>query len=327
MIFRGDDDDFDSMDVYNPGNSEAQVTIRLMDSNGSSVGDPYNKTLPAGGSFVTDLDDMFEDSQLPSHGYLKLQSTSPVVFRSSFGNAKESNVLTGQLPQNAISFYIPHFATGGQYVTELTLINTNATQTNPAEITVTLVDDSGNPFSVPPATLKIKSEAQVTTTLASLFPNLGSALVTGSVRVDVKPIQSGPFVMGPGVLGSVRFAAANGSASSALPLIISPSGDCLYSHIAQDSGYYTGLAVQNPNSQATDFTVTVTNKDGQKVGSYSSALPPHARISKQLTELIPASARQTGGYIRITSTYPVTSVAFFGTTDLRSLSAIAAQVQ
>jgi hypothetical protein len=322
------DTDFDSVEIYNPGTSETQLALQLVSSDGTLIGDPYKKTLPAGGSLMANIDDIFDNSQLPSQGgYLKLQATSAVVFRSMFGNAQESNVLLAQLPQNAISFYIPHFATGGQYVTELTLINANTTQTNPAEISLTLLNDSGNPLSVPPATLKIKSGAQVSATIASLFPDLGSALVTGSVRVDVKPIQAGPFIMGPGVLGSVRFAGANGSASSAIPLIISPTSNCIYSYVAQDSGYYTGLAVQNPNNQATDFTVTVINKDGQLVGSYSSTLQPHARISKQLTELVPASARQTGGYIKIAGSAPLTSIGFFGTTDLRSLSVIAPQAE
>ena len=45
-----------------------------------------------------------------------------------------------------------------------------------------------------------------------------------------------------------------------------------------------------------------------------------------ISQLVPASDGQVGGYIRITSDAPVATLALFGTNDLRSLSTITPQV-
>jgi len=180
---------------------------------------------------------------------------------------------------------------------------------------------AGNPVTVP-----LDSGQQITRTVASLFPNLGSGLMTGSIKIDVKPGRYGPFIMSPGLMGSVRFAGADGSASAAVPLIMSPTRDCVYSHVAQGAGYYTGVAIQNTNETATGYTIDVYNKDGGLVGSYSSTLAPQARISKLVSQLVPASAGQVNGYFRIRGDAPLVSFALFGTNDVRSSSVITPQI-
>ena len=326
LVFRQGSDAFNLLEIYNAGELETTVDLQLLDADGALVATD-TETVPAGGSLLRDIGkvpgvnlDSFQG------GYVKARSDFPIVFRNNFGNALDSNALSAQLPLSAVSFYVPHFATGGQYVTELTLVNTNARRSS--EITLTLLDDSGTPISTAgnPATVSINSGAQLTRTIGSLFPNLGPNLVTGSIQIDVKPSYIGPFLMGPGLVGAVRFAAADGSASATLPLILSPTSDCVYSHIAQGPGYYTGLAVQNTNKEATGFTVDVYTKDGVLVGSFPSVLQPGARFAKLISELVPASAGQTSGYFRIRSDAPLANFALFGTTDVRSLSAIAPQV-
>jgi len=192
---------------------------------------------------------------------------------------------------------------------------------------LTLFDNDGVPLPIPgnPAMVQLNPGAQTTRTIADLFPSLGPDLVTGSMRMDILP-RLGPFFLGPGFVGAIRYYAVDGSASAALPLVPDASTECIYSQVAEASGYYTGLAVLNPNEQEGTFVLDVYAKDGTLVGTYRKTLPARARISSLLSQMVPAAAGQTGGYLRIRSSIPIVSFALFGTTDLNSLSAIAPQI-
>jgi hypothetical protein len=326
LVFQEGDAPFSQLEIFNPGNSAATVNLQLMDSNGTPLA-AATRSIPAGGMLLQDVGDIFEldPGSIPG-GYIKGMSDVAVVFRENFGDARESNILASPQPVASLAgFYVPHFATGDQYSTELRIVNVSTARQ--ASVTLTLLDDSGAPLSIPgnPAGVEISPGGQLSRTVASLFPGLGSGLVTGTIRVAVKAFSRGPFLTVPGITGAVRFYAANTSASATLPLFVAPARDLVYSHVAEDLGYFTGVAVMNPNAAPAGFTLDVYDKDGAQVGSLSSVLQPGERFSRLLPELVPASDGQVGGHIRIRSDAPLTSFALFGTDDLRALSAIPPQ--
>jgi hypothetical protein len=258
-------------------------------------------------------------------GYIKGTSDLPLVVRDYFGNSLESNILVAQTPTALTSFQIPFFASGGSYSTELTIVN--VAPRDPADISLTLINDSGEEIAIDgnPVKFTIPAGAQLTQTVAGLFPALGADLVAGSIRVDVKSIYKGPIPTSPGLIGSVRIVAADGSASAAIPLRIPPLSHFVYSHVAQDSNYFTGVVILNTNSEPATYTLDVYTKEGMLTGSFSSQLQPGEKISKLLFQLIPATAGQLGGYIEITGDLPLTSIYMLGTNDIRSLGTIPAQ--
>lgn len=69
----------------------------------------------------------------------------------------------------------------------------------------------------------------------------------------------------------------------------------------------------------------VFRADGTPVGSFSSEFEPGGRLSRLLDQLVPASAGQTGGYVRVTSNRKLTGFSLFGSGGLKSLSAIPPQ--
>ncbi len=322
VVFRQGITPFNLLEMYNPADSEATITVRLMDANGIQVA-ARSRTISAGSTFLSDIRTLFDiDLNSFTGGYLRGESDSPLIVRQDFGNALESNVMTPQELDTIASFSIPQFASGGQYSTALTLINTNPSWV--ADLTLTPLDDSGHPIADPVGVL-IQPGAQFVNTVAALFPNLGVGLVTGSIKVDVKSVYRGPFTTVPALTGSVRFSNIDGSASASLPLIILPVQDFVYAHLAQDDTWFTGVAVVNSGTAAADYTVTAYGQDGVVTGSYSSQLQPGERFAKLVYELIPESRHNSGGYVRITSDVPLTSFALFGTNDLKSLSAIPPQ--
>jgi hypothetical protein len=322
LIFRQGESPFNLLELFNPGDSEATVTLLLRDSQGNQAAAVTRKIAP-NSSLVQDVRDVFDiDFGSFSGGYIKGETDEGIVARITFGNALESNTLAAQVQASLQSYHVPHFAAGGQYSTELTIVNTH--RSRKAEIALTLLDDGGKPISIGgnPANIDILPGAQFSATLAELFPELGPDLVTGSIRADIKGSSFGSFIAVPSLAGIVRFCSIDGSASAAVPLFLKSSKDFVYSHVAEGQGWFTGIAVLNPNRVQNGLTLDVYDREGALIGSFASLLQPGERFSKLIHELVPDAAGQTGGYIRITSEDPLVSFALFGTDDLRSLSAI-----
>ncbi len=326
VVFRENPSPATILEFFNPGAVSAQATLDLVDSTGATVASSSQTLLPGGAAF-RDLRELFPgiDPVAVSGGYVAGKSNEPLVVRETFGNSLDFSVLPERAPIQRRRFYAAHFASGGGYQTELNFINRDTAIA--ASMTITALDGSGTAFPVPgnPAKLTIGPKAQSIRTVADLFPNLGSDLQTGYISVDVDPIGTGYFTSIPPLGGSVRFSAASGYGSSALPIELSPSTDLVYSHVAQALGYYTGVALLNTNASAASITIEVYREDGTSTGSLSTFLQPGQKISKLLHELVPASLGQLGGYIRIRSNLPITSFSLFGTDDGLSLSAIPPQ--
>jgi hypothetical protein len=322
VVFREEPNPFNLLEIYNPGDSDATLDLRLMDENGNQAA-TQSLTLVPGATGLGDIRQIFDiDLHSFQSGYIQGDSDLPLIIRQNFGNALESNVLNVKSGISQTTYFIPHFASGAQYTTELTLVNTDPAFW--ADLTLTPFSDSGSAMA-DPVSVRIMPGAQIVRTVANLFPDLGSELVTGSIKVSVKPANRGPILYAPPLLGCVRFANVNGSASASLPLLITPSNDFVYSHVAQNNDWFTGVAVLNQNADPASVTVNVYTNEGVKTGTYSTTLQPGERFSKLVYELIPATQGQSGGYIRVSSNAYLISFALFGTNDLRSLSAIPPQ--
>jgi hypothetical protein len=112
---------------------------------------------------------------------------------------------------------------------------------------------------------------------------------------------------------------------TALPLVTLGHEDIIYSQVAQNDVYYTGLAVINPGAAEAHLSISVYDERGAEKGSGSETLGPGSRFSKLLTQIAPAAPSMSKGYFRVKSDQPVFSFAVFGTTTFSVLSAIPAQ--
>jgi hypothetical protein len=322
VVFHQGVSPFNLLEIFNPGTEDATVSLRLLDGNGNQVA-TQSMPIAAGGTLLRDVSHIFNiELQSFQGGYIHGDSALPLIIRENFGNALESNVLDLKMSISQTAYFIPHFASGGQYSTELTLLNTDSSFV--ADATLTPFNDSGVAIAGP-VNVRIMPGAQIVRTVASLFPDLGNALVAGSIKVAIKPTNRGPIVYAPPLIGCVRFANVDGSASASLPLLITPSNDFVYSHVAQKGDWFTGVAVLNPNADPASVTVAVYTSEGTLTGTYGTTLQSGERFAKLVYELIPASRGQLGGYVRVSSNAYLTSFALFGTNDLRSLSAIPPQ--
>jgi hypothetical protein len=225
----------------------------------------------------------------------------------TYRNRSDIALLLG-LPESATlrTGFLPHLASQGGYQTKLGLVN-YSNQTLAVKITADGLTADGKsriPGSVTidrilPANGRLEERAD------HMFTLTGDALIAGSIRFEVQGNA-------PGLLGYLDLGTMDGILLSALPAQGSAFSDLYFSHVAEGSGFYTGLAFLNPNTQASSVTVDVFNREGHRVDSGELVLAPGERRSQILSELLPSAANQLGGFVHVTASRPIFANQLFG---------------
>ena len=317
---------FTILHLFNPStDTQSDVTLTLEDLPGNPL-ETLSVNLPPRGSFSGEVSTLFVLPPAPFDGRVRGVATSEVMAFESFGSDQAVNALAGQSTgvfQEVSRF--PHFAAGLGFDTEVTLINTDLLKA--ATVEVSLRDGDGNPLAEAPdpvAVALLKGE-KVTVSVSTLFGLNPDTLAFGSLRVTSQKVFTGPVPSIPAITGSVRFLTTDGRQSAALPLFSQQRTVATYPHVAQNLGFYTGLAVGNPQTVDVTVTVEVFDETGALVGVAGFVLAPGARSSSLLKQLVPDSEGQLGGYFRVTATGGVTSFALFGDLAGNLISVIPAQ--
>jgi len=140
-------------------------------------------------------------------GYIEATASENVFAIEVFGNNAELNMANAQEISSEQQYWIPHFAVGGGYETELDLIEMDMELKAPAQLEITAFDDDGNLFSgTGTVAINLKALEQKTINVASLFGMNTSQLRVGSILVKVIPQSTNPFqFFVPSIAGAVRF--------------------------------------------------------------------------------------------------------------------------
>ena len=312
-ISREGEDPFTIMHFFNPS-EEAGTDIRvaLYDSAGEMMSLADRHLGPRGTIsesaetfFAIDLED-FEN------GYIQGTAAGEgVVAFQEFGNEKAINHLAGQATSlRRPSYGVAHIGFGGGLETELNLINSD--ESKAAEFRVSVFDDQGQ-ATLTPMEFVLEPREQRIVDLSVLFGLFPAELLTGSLEIELLNAFLGPYLNAPSINGSVRFKGSGGRYSTTLPLFRAADKDALYTHVAQDQGSYTGVAVKNRARAPVDVTVEAFDAPGSFVGDTRFTLAPGARLVKFLFELIPETAGQRKGGFRVLSPDgAVESFALFG---------------
>ncbi|MDA2937818.1 hypothetical protein MYX75_06100, partial [Acidobacteria bacterium AH-259-A15] len=301
---------FTKIHVFNPSTEgDTELELRLRDTSGATVALRTLNLAPRE-TLSENLTALLQvNVGALGGGYVEGVASRQIIALESFGNEQTINVLSAQAAFHTEVYWIPHFAVGGGFDTELNIINTEAIGESILQLTA--FDDEGNPLSSA-LQISLQPGEQTIFSIIALFEEPPTQLVAGSIRIQVEPIFLGPFKSVPGLNGSVRFKSQDGRLSSALPLLLKSGTSALYSHVAQDLGFFTGVAVLNPQSDPVDVTVEVFDQNALQVGSKTLTLPAGGRQARLLVELIPQVIGQLGGYFRVRADASVISFALFG---------------
>jgi hypothetical protein len=307
---------FTQLHVANPGAAAATATFNLKGSNGA-VRNTVARSIPANGSVSEKLDSIFAGEVLDGSEYISVTASASLVPFEYLGNPPyRVEGLNGQSAAGgAATLYSPQYAVGGgNWATTLSIVNLEAVE---GTVTLRLIDDNGVPVGVTRA-LPIASSGKIRVTDQDFFVSAGNMLTQGYVEIK----SSGPKLTGSVVFGDP----AGNSFAAALPLVAALQNDLVFSQVASDATWYTGLALLNPGSANVSATVAIYDRSGKLVQSIIQEIPAGRRVSGLLTQYFPslASTSISSGYIRVISDKPVASFALFGAANV--LSAVPPQI-
>ena len=211
--------------------------------------------------------------------------------------------------------YLAHLASQGGYSTTLTLINIEA-QDQVVRITAEALQVSGRPRIPSSITVErtLPPYARLQESVDRIFNLSGSSLIDGYIRFETPSDTSGVFAF-------LDYGTTDGVILSAVEAQGDPYSDLLFSQVAEGSGYYTGLALVNPNNRQSVVTLDIFNRSGSRTGSMVVNLRPRERKTRMLGELFQPSMNQLAGYIHITATRPIFAYQFFGSRNVSTFLA------
>jgi hypothetical protein len=303
--------------VANPNSKPATISFTLMNARGGQRAGPAVRVLQQNATLIADAyRDLFPGVQPDASDYIGATSDSGVLpLELLGGKPRDIAVLNGiDANSGSTTLYAPQFVFNNAWRSSLSVINLDSI---PGNVTISLIGESG--LRIAEVVLPIDAKGKIRVDTPAFFGNLGDAEVQGYLRISSNGIR---------MAGSSTFGDRDGRACfTALPLVSDLRDSILFSHVASDDVYFTGLAIVNPNDADAIAAIVIYDEEG-KIDQYTlEIIPARQRRSKVLTEYFPALNGQIrrSGYIRLMVDRGVASYALFGTKSLSVLSAMPAQ--
>ncbi len=304
--------------------SPAPVALSLVGPSGEVLRGPLKRTIPARGKIGESVTTLFgyAGPLVSAH----VQAMCPSEALVGFGFVRQSGSVLGlnaQPPEDASAvLYSPQLAVGNfgvEFSTRLNVVNAGST---PAAVTVTLHGNNGEllPGSRADGSITIPAGGHFTADVGAYFGLAGDPPVEGSIKVVGPP---GARLIGNVMFGNGNPAVRNLDFGAALPLSSTGDRKFLFSQVAQGQGFYTGLAFMAP--VGAEVRIEVFGRAGTPTGNASLILRAGERVVALLERLIPSTAGQVGGFVKVLSSNPIIGFELFGATSGRYLSAVPPQ--
>jgi hypothetical protein len=304
----------------------AAVDLFLADQHGNTLKGPVKRTIPGGGKIGESVVTLFGYSGELRSAHVKAVATDDVLAGFEFishGAGGQPDAVFGlnALPMEDAGpvLYSPQMAVGDlgvHYETRLNVVNAGDSE---APVLVELLNEYGQPMSSDAMTESLAPGAHITLDIGSFF---GITLVQGYIRVST---PGNGRLLGNVLFGDGDPAAGRLNFGAALPLFSTGATQFLFAHVAQNLGYYTGLAFLAPEG-AQQVKVEAFAGDGTPRGNPAIfSLARGQRLAALLKVLIPETDGQMGGYVKVTADKPLIGFELFGSSDGRILSAVPPQ--
>jgi hypothetical protein len=300
------------LSFFNPQSVATTGKLTLLSMQGTTLANGTITLQPGASTFVS-AQQLFGTT---ASGQISAQFANPVIASETSVAGNGVNYLQPQIPFEVPTWYVPFFAAGGAYETDLSFINPSTQQS--VTLSAQIFDAQGNPQGSAQQVVLAPS-AQLLTTVSQLFNLSGSS--AGYIRIQVSPVMQWVLSYYPGIVGYARVHVGT-KASTAFPFVAYPM-QTLYLLNSASSDQYQGLAIMNPNNSAATVTVQVLDTTGSVLATSTASMKAGELSSKLLTERF-GTAIPEHSIIRISSSVPVVAVSLAGSTNLSSLRAIPA---
>jgi hypothetical protein len=311
-------DGYNKISIINNNPDNADLVLELVDAYGA-IRSSVSRSIAGHGSLTADLfSDLFIGFEPNFGDYVRVQSSIGVqsfqVMRQKSGDMA---MLAGQdLTAGGTVLYSPLYAFGGPDRTSLSVVNLDSI---PGTVTLRFISGDGFSFNTS-RVLPIAANGKLYIDDPQLFMALNPAvLTTGYVEV----VGNGVRLAGSTVLRDIH----GQSFIAALALISNLQNSVLFSHVASNDVYFTGICILNPGSSPATVKIDLYTAQGALRESKYLYIGARQRQSRLLSEYFSSlnGQNQTSGYVRLYSEIPIASFAAFGTNSLSMISAIPPQ--
>ncbi|MDA2925646.1 hypothetical protein MYX78_00165 [Acidobacteria bacterium AH-259-G07] len=265
------------------------------------------KKIKAGGRGVINLIELSREvgveDQMREGGYIEISPGKAYIAAIVEVRDQETMLIIPEatrdyLVGNELTF--PQLAVGGGSFTEVDFI----AEFNWAPVTITAFRDDGTVL----ASKEFRSVDRVWGRLSDLLDIVPEGTTTGYLVADRVRF------------GSVRYGFENKTIVNTQ--YNRPTDTLYFGHVANAVGFWTGLALLNQNPGPTEITIEIFEANGVKSGETTFTLKRNEKIARLLTELVPETDGQAGGYVKVTSSLPIMGLEIFGRYDLASMAVV-----
>jgi hypothetical protein len=312
---------FTQIHIANPDPvASNQIVFNVIKSDGTPRIPGAARNLSPNGAVAEFFTDLFPGIVPAGSDYVRVNSTSgkgvvPLEFFGKPGLYVAG--LNGQdIADSAVTLYCPQYVIGPGYRTALSVINLDAAA---GTVSLKFIRDDGIQVGSTQQ-VSIAAQGKIHITDQKFFLDAGSTITQGYLE-----LSSG----GPKLGGSVVFGDPEQTTfSAALPLVSKLRTAMIFSQVASNATYFTGMSVLNPNASDANALLEVFDGNGLLIRSRTLLIKSRQRMSQVLTQYFPDLIGQdiSSGYLKLTADKGVASFAVFGTNNLSVLSAVPPQV-
>jgi hypothetical protein len=306
--------------------AQANLTLTFYREDGTTVA-TRSRSIPPNGTAQGPLSELFADVDFAQVHGVRILSDRPVAGYVSIFQTGNKSLITIAAQNAALpakTLYFPQLAEGAGWSTAVGVQNMTGSD---IMVTLTAYDSDGNLFAPPlikqnPVTQTIKANGLIHARLSDqdrqnwfgFTPTDPSTPLQGWLKVDASASA---------INGFVEYSAGDNRAL--VPAQLKSYSKAIFSYQVQASGYFTGLAILNPGSVATNVEITSLRGDANPHGKAQLVLKPGQKISKLIWELVGASRDAANGSVFVKSDSATIATQLFGTNTFSALANVAPQ--
>lgn len=311
------------INIANAAGVSNAVTIRVRDADGADMAASVTRTIAGNGAFQVQVSTLFPGVNLTLARHVRVTSALPAVGTSVIRGflSSESAVLNSVDSNSTLTqLNFPHVVSGAiggaNYSTVLGVTNlSSGAQT----VTFTFHPEaSGAPISVQ---RNVSVAGSIRDTAQSLF-NFPQAFQDGWVQVS----GTAPLT------GFAAYADTVSGGLAVVPVQPVPKPSMVFAHVAGQPTWYTGVGLLNTGTVPADVEVYTMSAAGSLTGgaanvpTASFSLPAGRKVARLLSEFIPPTVTQNGGFVfvRTANGVPLYGMELFGSLSGRIIANVAA---
>jgi hypothetical protein len=310
------------VNIANTAGTPVAVTISLRQADGTELGSA-TQTIAGMGLFQSAASTLFSGADLTQATHVRMTAETSIsataivngfLVSPSWGAVNGVDA-EGTATELNFAHVISGAGGGGNWLTQIGVTNLMSSSNN---VTITFNPLSGSSTSVQRT---IAANGSLRESAETLFSFPSSEFQDGWVQVTGSPA----------ITGFVAYADSTAGGLAIVPAQQSALTEMVFAHIAQQTGWLTGVALLNTSATTADVEIYAMNPDGTLIGGAQDSpaaaftLAPGTKIAKLLNDPWIPNAQTNGGFVfvRTTNSVPLFGIELFFLSNLALLSNVA----